>query len=167
MCDLGPIARADGRRRVSGRMPPATGFGVFAPGRFRLLLVSLLLLVVGTAVSTGTRYGPLVEFILLAATIVVAVLELHVRGQRWLVSIMFAAAVILATLVDYTVRLRHLPLIASTVVALFAAVVVWSVYASVMRPHRLVADRIVGAICVYVLIGLAFSSVYQTLDGVA
>jgi voltage-gated potassium channel len=148
-------------------MLPLAGSTVFVPGRFRLLLVSLLLFMVGTATSTSVGHGPLVEFILLATTIVVAVLELHVRGQRRLFSVAFASAVILLSLVDNTVRLRHVPMIASAVVGLFAGFVVWFAYASVMRPHRPVGDRIVGAICVYVLIGLAFSSVYQTLDDVA
>jgi hypothetical protein len=147
-------------------MPPLAG-SVFAPGRFRLLLASLLLFMVGTAVSAGSRHEPVVEFILLVTTIVVAVLELHIRGQRWTVTIVFAASVILVTLVDHTVRLRHLPMIASAIVGLFAGFVVWFAYASVMRPHRAVGDRIIGAIGVYMLIGLAFASVYQTLDGVA
>jgi len=68
--------------------------------------------------------------------------------------------------VDHTVRLRHVPIIASALVAVFAGLVVWLAYASVMRPDRSVSDRIVGAICVYLLIGLAWASVFETLDGV-
>jgi len=56
--------------------------------------------------------------------------------------------------------------VASAVVAVFAGVVLWVTYGSVMRPHRRVGDRIVGAICVYVLIGLGCGSIYETLDGV-
>jgi voltage-gated potassium channel len=139
---------------------------VFAPGRFRLLLLALFLFIVGTAASPGVGPARLSEFILLAGTTVVAVLELHVPGQRRLVPVAVAACVILLSVVDYTVRLRHVPVIASAVVGLFAGLVVWLAYASVMRPHRSVGDRIVGAICVYVLIGLAWASVYETLDGV-
>jgi hypothetical protein len=132
-----------------------------------VLLLSLLVFVVGTAASPGVRQGRLIEFILLAATIVVAVLELRVPGQRRLAPIALASSVIFLNVVDLTVRLRHVPVIASAVVGLFAGLVVWLAYGSVMRPHRPVGDRIVGAICVYVLIGLAWASVYETLDGVA
>ena len=45
-------------------------------------------------------------------------------------------------------------------------IVIWLTYDSVMRPQRPVGDRIVGAICVYLMIGFGWSSVYQTLDGV-
>ncbi len=68
--------------------------------------------------------------------------------------------------VDFTVSLGHLPLVASTIVAVFAGIAVWLAYGSVMCAHRPVGDRIVGAICVYVLIGLGWASVYEILDDV-
>jgi voltage-gated potassium channel len=77
-----------------------------------------------------------------------------------------AACVIFVSVVDHTQRLRHWPLFVSGGVAVFAGIVVWLVYASAMRPHRPIGDRIVGAICVYLLMGLGFGSVYETLDGV-
>jgi hypothetical protein len=138
----------------------------FAPGRFRLLLLSLLLFIVGTAALPEAGAARLIEFLLLAGAVVAAVLELRARGQHRLVPVAFAASVILVSVADLTVRLRHLPVIASAVAALFAGLVVWLAYSSVMRAHRSVGDRIVGAICVYLLIGLAWASVYETLDGV-
>jgi len=142
------------------------GPGALAPGRFRLLLLALLLFIVGTAVSTGYSQARVVEFVLLALTIVVAIWELNAAGQSWTASILLASSVILLTLVDLTVRLRHVPLVASVVVALFAGLVVWLTYSSVMRPHRAVGDRIVGAICVFILIGLAWASLFEALDTV-
>ena len=50
---------------------------------------------------------------------------------------------------------------------LFAGLVVWRAYTAVMRRQRSVRDRIAGAVCVYVLIGLAWAKVYETLDDVA
>lgn len=138
----------------------------FVPGRFRLLLLSLLVFIVGTAASPQSGPGQLIEFILLTVTLGIAVVELRTPGQRRLVPVTLAVCVILAAVVDYTVPLRHLPLIASAIAAVFAGIVIWLTYGSVMRPHRSVGDRIVGAICVYILIGLGWSSVYETLDGV-
>jgi hypothetical protein len=138
----------------------------FAPGRFRLLLLSLLAFIVGTAVSPRGGLGELIEFLLLAIALGVAVVELRAPGQRRHIPIVLAVSVIFVSAVDHTVRFRHLPLVASAVVAVFAGTVVWLVYGSVMRPHRPVGDRIVGAICVYILIGLGCASVYETLDGV-
>lgn len=140
---------------------------MLAPGRFRLLLVALLLLIVGTAASAGSAHASLIDLVLLAGAIVVALLELHVPGQRRIVPVVLAAAsTILASLVNQSVRLVHMPVLVSAVVAVFAGLVVWLAFASVMRPHRPVGDRIFGAICVYILMGLAWAGVYETLDGV-
>src|SRR5262245_65617927 len=89
------------------------GRGALAPGRFRLLLLALVLFIVGTAASTGTTQARLIEFILLALTVVVAILELRVGGLRWSASVILALSVILLTLVDLTVRIRPVPIVAS------------------------------------------------------
>jgi len=142
------------------------GRGALAPGRFRLLLLSLILYIVGTAASTGVAQARLIEFVLLAVTVIVAVLELGLGGQRWTGPVVLALSVILLTLVDLAVRLRHVPLVASVLVTLFAGLIVWLTYSSVMRPHRAVGDRIVGAICVFFLIGLGWASLFEALDKV-
>ena len=137
-----------------------------APGRFRLLLVSLLVFIVGTTVSAPFSQARLVEYVLLAVAVGIAVAELRAPGQRRVVPVSVAVGVIFVSAVDHTQRLKHWPLAASGIVAIFAAIVVWLVYGSAMRSHRPVGDRIVGAICVYLLIGLAYGSVYETLDAV-
>lgn len=120
----------------------------------------------GTAASAQVSPGRIVEIVLLALTIGIALVELRAPGQRRLVPITVGVGVLLVSSVDYAGHLQHLPLVASAVVAVFAGVVLWVTYGSVMRPHRRVGDRIVGAICVYVLIGLGCGSIYETLDGV-
>jgi len=147
-------------------MTATPGRTVFAPGRLRLLLLALLVFILGTAVSPQVGPGQLIEIILLVMTLGIAIIELREPGQPRLVPIALAASVVLVSAVDYTVRFRHLPLVASAVVAVFAGTVVWLTYGSVMRGHRPVGDRIVGAICVYLLIGLGCGAVYETLDGV-
>ena len=137
-----------------------------APGRFRLLLLSLLVLILGTTISARSEYDRLVEYSLLAVAVGIAILELRAPGQRRLVPMFVAACVIFVSVVDHSQRLRHWPLVASGLVAVFNGIVVWLVYGSAMRSHRPVGDRIVGAICVYLLIGLGFASVYETVDGV-
>jgi len=120
----------------------------------------------GTAAVPAGESARLAEFIVLTAAIIVAVLELRAHGGHRFVPVAVAASAILATMVDYAVRLRHLPLIASAIVAVFSGIVIWLTYDTVMRAERPVGDRIVGAICVYLMIGLGWGSVYETLDGV-
>jgi hypothetical protein len=137
-----------------------------APGRFRLLLLSLLVFIVGTTLSAPFPQARIVEYVLLAVSVGIAIAELRAPGQRRVVPISVAAGVIFVSAVDHSQRLKDWPLAASGIVAVFAAIVVWLVYGSAMRSHRPVGDRIVGAICVYLLIGLAYGSVYETLAAV-
>jgi voltage-gated potassium channel len=145
---------------------PTPSRAVFAPGRFRLLLLSLLLFLLGGAVAPSFG-GRILEFVLLATTLAVAILELRAPGQHWVVPFVLGVSVIAASVVDLAMPLRHTPVVASAIVGLFAGLVVWLAYGSVMRPYRPVGDRIVGAICVYLLIGFAWASVYETLESVA
>ncbi len=55
-------------------------------------------------------------------TLTVAVVDLRAHGEHRFVPIAVAVSVIFVSVVDYAVRLRHLPLIASAVVAVFAGI---------------------------------------------
>ena len=140
---------------------------VLAPGRLRILLLSLLLLFVGTAASAGTSLARPIEVTLIVLVIVAAIWDLRERGRERLAAVALAVGAILLSLLDVTVRIRHLPVAASAIVAAFAGLVVWRAYTGAMRPDRPVGERILGAVCVYLLIGLAWAKVYQTLDVVA
>jgi hypothetical protein len=137
-----------------------------APGRFRLLLLALLLFFGGTAVAAGTRAERVVDAILLAGVLVAAILDLRERGERWYFGGL-AAGIVLLFVVDLNVRIQHLPIVEDAMMVLFAGLVVWRAYTAVMRRQRPVADRIIGAICFYVLIGLAWAKMYEALDGIA
>jgi nitrate reductase NapE component len=146
---------------------PTVSRGVLAPGRFRLLLGALLLFIVATAVTMNMRQALVIEFVLLVVTTLIAVLELQAPGARWRGTVTLASLVIVLALVDLALPLRHVPILASALVGAFAGLVVWLAYTAVMQPHRPVSDRIVGSICVYLLIGLAWAKLFETLDGVA
>jgi hypothetical protein len=96
--------------------------------------------------------------------IVAALWDLRERGRERLVAGALCAGAILLSVLDVTARIRHLPVVASAIVAMLAGLVVWRAYTGAMRSDRPVSERILGAVCVYLLIGLAWAKVYQTLD---
>lgn len=147
-------------------MTGAPGRSVLAPGRLRLLLLALLLFFGGTAVAAGSAHERAVDAALLALVIVAAVTDLRERGGGRVVAAGLAGSAILLSVSNLSVRIRHLPVVASGIVALLTGLVVWRAYTGIMRPQRPVGDRIVGAVCVYLLIGLAWAKLYQTLEGV-
>ena len=103
---------------------------------------------------------------LLVLVIGAAVWDVRDGGRGGRMALALAGGAILLNVVDLSVRIRHLPVLASSIVALFAGLVVWQAYVGVMRPHRPAKTRIVGAVCVYLLIGLAWAKLYETLDAV-
>jgi voltage-gated potassium channel len=140
------------------------GRSALAPGRLRLLLLSLLLLFVGTAASAGTGRARAIEGTLMVLVIVAAICDLRERGRQRVAAAALGAGAILLSGLDMTVRILHLPVVATAIVAVFAGLVVWRAYTGAMRPDRPVGERILGAICVYLLIGLAWAKIYETLD---
>jgi hypothetical protein len=118
-------------------------------------------------VATGSRVERAVEVALLALFVVAAVLDLGERGHRGRLAIGLAGGAILLSVVDLKVRIKHLRVLTEAMIVLFAGFVVWQAYTAVMRRQRPVGDRIVGAICVYLLIGLAWAKIYESLDDVA
>jgi hypothetical protein len=145
----------------------ASGGSALARGRLRFLLAALLLFFVGTAAVAGTGFEPAFYMTLQALVIIAAVWDLGEHGRgRGIAAVVGIGAILLSAL-DLSARIRHLPVAASMSVALLAGLIVWRAYAGAMRPNRPVGDRIVGAVCVYLLIGLAWAKVYETLDMVA
>ena len=98
---------------------------VLAPGRLRILLLSLLLLFVGTAASAGISIARPIEVTLIVLVIVAAIWDLRERGRERLAAVALAVGAILLSLLDVTVRIRHLQVAASAIVAAFAGLVVW------------------------------------------
>jgi voltage-gated potassium channel len=151
---------------------PSPNSLALVPGRFRLLLLALFLAFGGTAVASGTRAERPVDAILLALILVAAVLDLRERGRRKrfgglaLGIILLSAGIILLSVVDLSVRIPHLASLGDAMMVVFSGLVVWRAYTSVMRRQRPVGDRIVGAICVYLLIGLAWAKIYESLDDI-
>ena len=67
---------------------------------------------------------------------------------------------------DLNARIPYLASLVDAMMVVFSGLVVWRAYTAVMHRQRPVGDRIVGAICVYALIGLAWAKTYEALDGV-
>jgi voltage-gated potassium channel len=121
---------------------------------------------VGAAVADSRAERP-IKVILVALVIGAAILDLRRRERHKRFAIVpIGGAVVLLSLVDLVWHER-VPLLANALLVLFAGFVVWRAYTAVMRRECSAGDRIVGAICVYVLIGLAWAKTYETLDGVA
>lgn len=144
-------------------MSDVSARSAFAPGRFRLLFLALLLLLVGSPAVAGLAGERVIEAALLVLVLVASVYDLAERRERWWSGVI-ASVAIGAIALGLVVRIAQLPAIKNAIVATFAGLVVFRAYATVMRPGRPIPDRIIGAICVYILIGLAWAKGYDVLE---
>jgi hypothetical protein len=123
-------------------------------------LLSLLLLFVGTGASAGTGRGRAIEGTLMVLVIVAAVWDLRERGRERLVAAALGASAIVLSVLDLTAHptragrrqrdgggARRRRGLASM---------------RAMRLDRPVGERILGAVCVYLLIGLAWAKIRDT-----
>jgi Ion channel len=134
------------------------------PTRHLALLCFLLLLFVGAPFLAPFRYGVLALLIIGAAVLLSGTYAVSERRKLFYVSLVLAlTAVVLNGLLlfvssPWLVLLSNLCLL--IVLALFTA----SILADVLRSGRVTADKIYGALCVYLLIGFAWGILYAILD---
>ncbi len=99
--------------------------------------------------------------------IVAAVWDLRERGRERLAAVALGAGAILLSVLDVTVRIRHLPVARARWWRCSPASWSGERTRAPCGSDRPVGERILGAVCVYLLIGLAWAKVYETLDVVA
>lgn len=128
---------------------------------YLLAALALMFLAYPVAVETGT-----VRWFRLAFASLLVIVAWAVSGRRPRVlatalalGLPALAAQIAAVVMDSRVVL----LFAASCALLFLAYVTLVLFASVLRPGRVTRDRIAGAICVYLLIGLAWAMAYTAL----
>jgi voltage-gated potassium channel len=132
-------------------------------GRFRLLLTTLIVY----CFTIAARPEPGVLFpALVVALLAVTVYELHDDERGVIKRTVLVMGVLLAAarISDFLAPSAGLPQLANMLDVLFAFGVTYAVHSAVRRPHRPAVDRVIGAICVYLLIGLAWASIYSTIE---
>lgn len=135
-------------------------------GRFRLLLTTLIVycFIIAARPEAGALF-----LVLVVALLAVTVYELHDEERVVIKRTVLVVGLLLAVARTWAHLMPSagLPQIANTLDVLFALGVTYAVHSAVRRPHRPAGDRVIGAICVYLLIGLAWASIYSTIETTA
>jgi len=129
------------------------------PGRFRILMLTLLVYCIGAALYPSVADG------FAALPLLATIIELEPDESRVL-----RKALIAIVSVSAVTRLTHsfspldeLALGTNVSDVLFAALAMLAVHQAAMREKRPAGDRIVGAICAYILIGFAWAAIYSSI----
>ena len=134
------------------------------PGRHLALLCLLLLLFVLSPFVVTFRYGVLLLNVIGAAVLLLGV---HVVGERrkmFSVSVGIALATVAVNCVIVVSSNDWLVLISNVFILILLALFSVNILGEVLRAGKITADKIYGALCVYLLLGYAWAFAYAILE---
>lgn len=132
--------------------------------RHLILLCLLLLLFILTPFIAPLRYGVVVMNVIGAAILLSGTHVVSERRKLFAVTVVLAIA---AVLINFSIALSKnetLILVSEFCFLVLLGLFSGSILADVLRAGRITADKIYGAICVYLLIGFAWAFVYAILE---
>ena len=136
------------------------------PTRHLALLCFLLLLFISAPFLAPLRYGVLVMLIIGAAVLLSGSYAVSQRKKLFYVSLVLALAAVVLNCVLLFVSSQGLILLSNICLLMVLALFTASILTDVFRSGRVTADKIYGALCVYLLIGFAWGILYAILEQV-
>ena len=135
--------------------------------RHAVLLVTLLsLYIINPFVQAffSSRPGLIVLDLLVSTTLLAATYAVHRSKKVLLVAAVFAAPAIAGRWASYAVYTDWLSVFSHCFGFLFLAFTAGAVLLNVLRPSRVTGDIVNGAVCVYMLVGLAWAFLFSLLE---
>jgi hypothetical protein len=132
--------------------------------RHLVLLCLLLLLFIVAPLIAPLRYGVLVLNIMGAAILLSGTHVVRERRKLFAVTVAITVAAIILNLFISADRNQTLILLSQICFLVLLSLFSGSILAEVLREGRITADKIYGAICVYLLVGFAWAFAYAILD---
>lgn len=141
----------------------ATGDAVQPAGRFWLLLIALSVLLIGYPYFENTRTGAFLGGFTSLLALTGGVYA--VRAHHWIfrASLALAIATAAASARAFLGGVRGDSVVEATFSAFYAFTTV-VVFFEVVKARRVTADTMYGAICVYLLVGMTFGSLYDFIE---
>ena len=138
--------------------------GVFGHGRHLALLISLLLLFLLSPFVAAARYGTVV---INSAGVIVLLSGIYAMSEQrrlFVVTLIGSVAAIATNLLVIVFQSEWIAIAWHGVTLLILGLFCVAILADVLRRGRISADKICGAICVYLLIGFAWALGYGILE---
>lgn len=133
-------------------------------GHFRFLLGSILLMfVLRPFVEAYGRIGVLTD-IFFALILLSAVQAFGKRGKAFFVAVVIALPALLMEVTSYFLPSEPIMLVKRIAFALFLSYVLAVIVSHIFREKEVTEDLIIGAVCVYLLLGMVWAFVYYFLE---
>ncbi len=147
--------------------PGAADGGSDGPGhRFWLLLIALAALLAGYPYFGDTRTGTFAGGATALLMLTGAVYAVRTRTWTFAVALVLAFATGAASIRAFVMGVRGDPVVEATF-SLFYAFMTVTVFIEVVRSRDVTADTLSGAVCVYLLVGLTFASLFDLIETLA
>jgi hypothetical protein len=131
--------------------------------RFWLLLIALAALLIGYPYFENTRTGAFLGGV--ASLLALTGGVYAVRAHRWTfrMALALALATAAASATAFAGGARGHPVVEATFSAFYAFLTV-AVFLEVIKTRRVTADTMYGTVCVYLLVGMTFGSLYDLIE---
>lgn len=146
----------------SNACPPGHG-STFRPEKFFVLLGSLLILLIGAAFLEAGQFSGVVFCALLTGVLLVAAVTVCRRHNNLGGGLALAISTVVLNWVGYATHRFPVLLAHDILIVLFFVFVAYHVFRAVLDDRHVTLDTIGGAVCVYLLAGLAWTYVYGTI----
>jgi voltage-gated potassium channel len=135
--------------------------------RHLVLLISILLLFTVTPFVVTFRHGILVLNIVAATAMVAGSYALSERTHLFIIAVILSAISIIGTWLLLAFAQHWAVIVSHTSIVVLIAFFAVAILGYVLRSGRVTMDRIFAAVCVYMLIGYAWTFAYALLEEIA
>ncbi len=138
--------------------------GVFGHGRHLALLISLLLLFLISPFVAAARYGTVVINTAFSIVLLSGIYAMSEQRRLFVVTLIGSVAAIATNLLMVVFQSEWVAIAWQGVTLLLLGMFCVGILADVLRRGQVSADKIRGAICVYLLIGVAWAFGYGIIE---
>jgi Ion channel len=139
-------------------------FGVFGHGRHLALLISLLLLFLISPFVAAARYGTVVINTAGAIVLLSGIYAMSEQRRLFVVTLIGSVAAIATNLLMVVFQSEWIAIVWHGFTLVLLGLFSVSILEDVLRHGQISADKIRGAICVYLLIGFAWAFGYAIIE---
>ena len=131
---------------------------------FLVLLVAILSVEVAQVILGPTLTESRLVGWLQAIIIVVTIYAVGGKRKFTIAALILGVPVVVARAVSITVPAKEAEIISLFLAIVFIGYVTWIIMSAVVRPGQVTPDKIYGAICVYLLLGMLWAAFYGILE---
>jgi voltage-gated potassium channel len=135
-------------------------------GKFLYLLVSLLLFLLLAPFFYGTFIGLIIMDIAYSVVLLAAVFAVGEKRQMFTLALVLALPTIAARWLNYFLQNDPLALVGKSLAILFLVFIAITVLFHVLKDEEVTADKIYGALVVYLLIGITWGLLFTVIEGI-